>query len=88
MSTKSVFALAVLTFSWPGATGRRNNGGMTQSDPRNRPLPNGITRDVLERDELRKSLATAHPDVAMIRAMSSLGVDMHDHGQQPACGAV
>lgn len=39
---------------------------MTESEPRNRPLPNGITRDVLERDELRQALATAHPDVAMI----------------------
>ncbi|MGN8160713.1 gamma-glutamylcyclotransferase [Salinisphaera sp. SWV1] len=39
---------------------------MTRSDPCNRPLPNGITREVLERDELRQALATAHPDVAMI----------------------
>ncbi|MES1952153.1 ChaC-like protein [Salinisphaera sp. S4-8] len=55
---------------------RRNNSGMTQSDPRNRALPNGITREVLERDELRRALALAHPGVAMLsdaQMQSSIG---------------
>lgn len=39
---------------------------MSSSNPGDRPLPNGITRDVLERDALRTALATAHPGVAMI----------------------
>ncbi|WP_084188824.1 gamma-glutamylcyclotransferase [Salinisphaera hydrothermalis] len=39
---------------------------MTPSDSRHRPLPSGITREVLERDELRQALATAHPGVEMV----------------------
>lgn len=39
---------------------------MTRSVSDDRPLPNGITRDVLERDALRGALAEAHPGVEMV----------------------
>lgn len=39
---------------------------MSETDSGDRPLPNGITRDVLERDGLRHAIATVHPDVALI----------------------
>ena len=57
---------------------------MAQIDPRQRPLPNGITREVLERDELRRALTTAHPDVATVSDAQMQASIAHMLAHRPA----